>query len=286
MTSSQPDLRDELIQRMRETAVECETYLEDLRHTQENVQYIADLAYAGERVVRYLQGSGSGMQWEPAVEMWTLIKERLIGSRSAADRAPDRYFSASGSSAAFVMTTFTQQRLVDNNVAADEQNDARVELMKLATVIDRFADREKAVELMKHFDLKDARGKKGAIELFETAWAACNRPVANGSPVITSLIPMRECINKVVAELLRRRPRQQPAPSQAKKVESIGGQLGRDGIASTAIQSLADRWHTLNDELSSAKEADLSREEWRISLQKATLFLIELLESLDPGKLR
>ena len=48
---------------------------------------------------------------------------------------------------------------------------------------------------------------------------------------------------------------------------------------------MADQWAHLLDELSSAKQTDITREEWRSILRKALIFLIELLQSIDKTKL-
>src|SRR5437870_4098397 len=57
--------------------------------------------------------------------------------------------------------------------------------------------------------------------LFETAWAAYEKPVTSSSPTNTSLIPMRECINETIVTLLCRCPGQEPTPNQYAKIISI-----------------------------------------------------------------
>lgn len=125
------------------------------------------------------------------------------------------------------------------------------------------------------------RGRKSPAELFETAYAAFEKPVTQRSPAATSLIPLRECINGTIAALLRRRPKQEPAQSQRDKILSICGQLAGGGVPQWAIGSLAERWGSLVYESSASKQRNYSREEWGDCLRRASLFLLEFLQSLD-----
>ena len=97
---------------------------------------------------------------------------------------------------------------------------------------------------------------------------------------------MRECINGTITELLRRRHKLKRARSQRDKVLSICHQFAGYGVSEWAMRYLAERWESLVDELSSAKQRHYSRDEWWDCLRRATLFLIELLQSLDRSKMK
>jgi len=49
---------------------------------------------------------------------------------------------------------------------------------------------------------------------------------------------------------------------------------------------MASRWDGLVNELSGAKDKQYSRDQWREALRRATLFLIELLQSLDRSRMK
>jgi hypothetical protein len=66
---------------------------------------------------------------------------------------------------------------------------------------------------------------------------------------------------------------------------SIGEQLARLDIVMSDIKSRALRWGMLANELSGSKQASISRDEWRNLLRRASLFLQEILQGLNPTKL-
>ena len=127
-------------------------------------------------------------------------------------------------------------------------------------------------------------GKKKPSELFEIAHRAYQQPLIDSDPVATSLIPMRECIQTIIDELLRRRPTQEKSSRQYDKIFSIGTQLKGAGVDASQVHTWACQWEEINDELSASKRAALTREEWARHLRRATAFLNGLLKGLDPSK--
>ena len=254
---------------------------------QGNAQAWVDLAEAGERLVLCAASSGSGIDWATSIEAMILFNQDQDKSLSGLGPISAYILGASSTGAASVVSDLASFDSIAHYVAPGQHDEAHAAAKQVFAVIDRLPFKQKAVDLLHKFGLDTAAGgKKSPVDHFAAAWAAFERPVATGSVAITSLIPMRQCIDSVVAELIRRRPEQEQIKPRADKIKFIGRQLARDGIRATVIQSLNERYGKLHDELSSAKEAALSREEWRASLQKATLFLVELLECLDPAKIR
>ena len=65
------------------------------------------------------------------------------------------------------------------------------------------------MELMEKFGFSKApEGRKSASSQFEEGWAAYETPVTQKNPATTSLIPLRESINMIISELIRRAPAQ------------------------------------------------------------------------------
>lgn len=149
--------------------------------------------------------------------------------------------------------------------------------------------KEEVVTLIKDFNLDIApSGKKSGLELFETAHRAFETPVTRRNPVITSLVPMREAVESIIDELLRRRPQQLPSGSSySKKILSIGSQLKKEIVANVVVQEWADQWHDIsNKDLSASKRHQMTRTEWSHKLSRATQFLHSFLTGLDVAKLR
>jgi len=249
-------------------------------------QYMADLSEASDKVLQY--PSPSNIDWEDIIGSWQHVNEQqdcVLASVGSVSIEP--VISSSGSRIAYAMIDFAKPGNLIQNVSIEKQGEARAAAERLGQVIDRLGNKETVLSLLRQLGLASAvPAKKSPTELFEIAWAAFEKPVTQNSPVVTSLIPMRECINGTIETLLRRRPKQEPAKAQYDKIVSIGSQVARDGVLPSDIQSLADRWTKLVDELSGSKQKEYSREEWRASLRRATLFFMEFLQSLDPTKMK
>ncbi len=70
------------------------------------------------------------------------------------------------------------------------------------------------------FDKPQHPGDKSPLDLFDMAHDAFAKPIMSGNPSTTSLIPLRECIQAVIDELIARRPSQEPAGNQKAKIQS------------------------------------------------------------------
>lgn len=66
---------------------------------------------------------------------------------------------------------------------------------------------------------------KSALELLDEAVGGFRRPTSGPSP-LSVLFTLRETVLLVIDELLKRRPRQEPARTIQQKLESIGSQCG------------------------------------------------------------
>jgi len=251
-------------------------------------QQMADLSEASSKVIQYPVPSGFNL--EPTIDAWAHLNQQEDSVLAGLRRFDAPLVTTSGSTAAYSMASFSGSPMFIAEVPSDRQDAARADVQFLGEVIDRLADKESVLSLLRQFGLdKAASGKKSAAQMFETAWAAFEKPVTASQPVITSIIPVRECIRETIDALLRSRPRQETTKNEYAKIQSIGSQLALDGVSDVEIESLALRWSSkggLLDELSGSKDADWSREEWHSVLRRATLFLRELLQSLDLKKLR
>jgi len=283
--SSHQESKDELERLIRESRRKSKEIIRRSSNLLQWGQYMTDLADASEKVMEY--PSPSSIDWEPIIDSWRYANEQQNEILASVGSVSIQTAMASGSTATYAMTDFAKPNNLVRFVSIDKQDKARAAAEQLSQVIDRLAEKNTVSSLLRQYGLTSAAPEqKSPAELFETAWAAFEKPVTGRSPAATSLIPMRECINGTIAALLRRRPRQEPAKSQQAKITSLGSQLSGDSVSSWAIQSLAERWTSLVDELSDSKQKDFSREEWRDCLWRASLFLMELLQSLDQSKMK
>lgn len=180
---------------------------------------------------------------------------------------------------------------VINNPGIDFQRFAvdHTALENFNTSMSRPEYKESVIKLLHDFHLDLAHpGKKSTLELFEIAHNAFENPVSINTPAITSLIPLREAIESAIDELIRVRPTQQPTgSSQDKRIKGIFEQLRKDTVDDIIVQKVVDQWNDIsNHDLSASKRYEITREEWKQKLSRATLFLYSFLSYLDVSKLR
>ena len=288
MSSQQP--ADELAKLSRESGEKSRKIVDISSTYMAWAQFMADLSTASNKVLTFpgsqnIDCEAKISSWQNLIAIQDLILTQFGMIQTAA-------VLTSGSRVAYEMVDFAKPEDLIHDVPIDKQAEIRASSEQLGQVIDQVASMENTLLLLRQFGLNKAPiGKKSSVELFETAWAAFEKPVTPDDPDITSLLPIRQCINETIKALIQLRPFQEPAGSQYDKVVSIGKQLKHDGISVDEIKSLAHIWYQkegkgLVDKLSGSKDIKITREEWRSSLRRATLFLTELLQSLDPAKLR
>jgi hypothetical protein len=133
---------------------------------------------------------------------------------------------------------------------------------------------------------RSAGGSLPATDHLSAAVAALDAPpVPDGGP-LPVLVALRECIERVFADLLRRRPRQEKAGKAADKVLSIGGQCARAGLPPDHFMPLAADADPLIDDLSKAKYGSVSRERQSVEFQRGLVFLNAFLDGLDEARFK
>lgn len=277
------DQKDKLLSLIKKGRKNSQLVVKRASKVLEYSQYISDFADASEKVITLTPS----MDFRLQINSWHYLNQNLEAINRGMEPTNFSLAASSCSTALSTMADFAQPEQIIKFALPNNKDEAWAAAVALGSVIDKMADKVKALDLLHKFKLSTAAPNgKSAVALLETACAAFERPVTQEDPVSTSLIPMRECINTTIATLLRRRPKQEPAKSQKDKIISIGNQTALDGVPDWAISSMAERWDKLLDKLSSSKKADIHRSTWRATLQESLLFLIEFLQSLDQTKMK
>ena len=130
----------------------------------------------------------------------------------------------------------------------------------------------------------------GEIRNPVTLLREANTALANPSDASTSpsavLIPIREAIQEIIAELIRRRPEQKKTRNIQAKVESILRQTHKPEIEEKNIEILSKRASEIVKELSNSKQSNISRQEIRNLLIRSITFMKEFLYAIDETKLK
>lgn len=282
--SQEEKQKDEVEKLIKEIELKTKRIADESRRLSIHAHSIYDTVEAGGNVIKYI--NPSGFKWEPVLQSLQNVNEQNDIILGGLDSISIPSATASGTAVAYSMTPLTKHSNFIRFVSFDKQDEVRAASNKLEQVLNKEADKNKVLPLLRQYGLSTAPpGKKSPVELFETAWAAFEGPVTQTAPVVTSLIPIRECINMTIEALLSRRPTQEKTKSEKDKILSICNQLAWSTIPKSAHQLLADQWHTLNNELSGSKEKNFDRANWLDYLRRATLLLLELLQTLDSSKM-
>lgn len=168
----------------------------------------------------------------------------------------------------------------------DKQKYATETVTKLCRQVESINTKDETLLILSKYRFTKGYGNnRSPLESFAIGYAAYENPVVDGNPTVTSLIPLRSCIDDIIADLLRRRIRQEQTANKA-KIISIGNQLRYESISDDIILFWARQYSELNDILSDAKSAKMDRTEWGKTLQRAMNFIIGFLKILDPDKMK
>jgi hypothetical protein len=158
---------------------------------------------------------------------------------------------------------------------------------RLDQTLERFPLLGDARSSMQRLRLDVRAGKyRTPLELLEDAAGALERPVSQEGGPTSILIPLRECIQSVIAELLRRRPNQEPAAKIADKLASLARQCALPSVAKSQFDNLAHDAEILVNELSGTKQAEMSRAQITAVFHRGLLFLNALMAGIDQNALR
>jgi hypothetical protein len=153
--------------------------------------------------------------------------------------------------------------------------------------LERHRAAEKASDLMRRLGL-DRRGgnSRPALELLNEAKSALERPVVGEGGPVSILMPLRECIDAAITELVRRRPKQEAVKGWSAKVVSVGSQCGLAPLPADHFNRLGADAEALMNELSGSKQTGMDRLKLRVSFNRGLTFLNALLGSIDGSQLR
>lgn len=258
------------------------------RHAHRLLKYgqnTMDLADASRKAAELLDPPWDSF-WENGAKSWNRLaaeQESFLNKNASSGFSP---ITVSSSSASLCVVDLANLDFAEQWAVTGAGDNAKVAAEQLSMVLDRFADKNTLISLIKSYGLNWAHtGAKTPVDLIETAIAAYEKPTSGQISANTSLLPMRECCNSIVTVLINRRPRSEKASSQSAKIKSIGAQLGRDSNPCGAFDALSAQWVELWTDLSNSKKANYTRFEWQMFLKKAILFLLELLQSIEPNKM-
>lgn len=161
------------------------------------------------------------------------------------------------------------------------------ELKPLFTLLHRTADANAVKLSMKSLGLDMPLGQtRSPLQLLEAAETALRRPFADEGYATAVLVPLREAIQNVIDELLKRRVLTEKTGGWKSKVLSIGHTLGSAAISAGFVERIATTTHTLVDQLSGGKDRDMSREHIFALFDQGVSLLQDIFAMIEQEKLR
>lgn len=157
----------------------------------------------------------------------------------------------------------------------------------MTTILAREPLVEKVADGIRRTKLDIARGRiRSPLDIIEDSRAALTRPAGDTTSAVAVLIPIREAIENVIEQLLKRRKTQEPTKGVKDKIESIGAQCGIAGLASDHFTRLGEDVAAMLTLLSDSKQKELTREQITGLFSAALQSLRSILDSVDQERFR
>jgi hypothetical protein len=225
----------------------------------------------------------SSTHWDREVDSlraWQVVAGELETYRTTVN---------SFSALSFAVTSTLNEAVMSFTPSLSPQVQANVEhaQSRLRQTLERFPLIDDTKASIRRLGL-DCRGGsyRTPFELLTEACGALERPIFGDGGPVSVLITLRECINSVISELLRRRPTQERASKLVDKLISLGRQCARPDLDDAHFKRLAVDGEPLLDALSGAKQAEMPRPQLNALFHRGLLFLNAVMNSIDESRLK
>jgi hypothetical protein len=276
----------DLLAAIGEAKDEATSYMEIGRSMIERGQYVKDIADASETLIR-----SASLEKLPEDEI-----DREVGAWGSAAHAIRSIVQGVSSQhdigyVTSILTSAASGLIMYNgpspSCSSIDPGAITIPVQRLNDVLEKADWMEQVRRQLVRLHLGSAiSGVRSPQALLDEANTAYLRPSSGAPNPAAILIPLREAILALVAELLRRRPKQESTSSQRKKIESICAQCGRSTLDSGQVSHMADEYDRIVNDLSNSKQAQMDRQQIRASLTRGFAFLEGFLGMIDDTKLQ
>jgi hypothetical protein len=190
--------------------------------------------------------------------------------------------NTSGSAAVYASSALVSTAYLVN-LPAPQQTAAFEVQQGYAQFFERTKVKTHVLDLLNERNFQGAAEGETVIQKFRNAWEMYESMPVLPDPALASLISLRESIEIVISELVRRRPVQWKAKD---KILGIGEQVAFDSVPANVFDDLQQDYGRLTNRLAGAKRNVLDRVAETELMREGTYFLERLLSAVDPGKLR
>jgi hypothetical protein len=278
------DMRYEVIKHIREARNNGYILINTGRNLVQAGQSMVDWSFAAETIVPLIRSPKILQEYD---SLWVATNSSAERLRNRLDPIEIEQVSTSTGMSAFTSMALLIENEVTKDIGPEQQEEAQTAISRIRDLASQPYAKSLALDLMNKMKLgSSCEGERSPIEQFETAHAALNRTIDSTNPAITSLIPMRSCINGILSFLLKKRSSQEKAKRPSDKVKSILLQLKRDWVSCETIDTLAIQSDELVEkQLTPAKDKAIPREEWLLIISSATIWISSFLQAIDQSRI-
>jgi hypothetical protein len=249
-------------------------------------QFAADLAACNEEFIHHFPDDSflSPAQWDDQIAAWNGLGQYADVVILQLDNMSQFIIPAvtgtSLASSTVISSGYIPRLPISSQDAARKTYEGYEQLLERSNLVS-----EIEIEIHRLGLASSAPESKSILSLILQSKHALEVPSMGEVSPPAVLIPLREAINRALADLLRKRPRQEKARAIQDKVRSICGQVCKPFVDGRQIAQLEQEAHDLNHELSEAKQRSMMRERVRELMNRGFVFLLSLLRTLDENKM-
>lgn len=284
--TEQDKKKTELLQTLRDVARDGQELASKGRQITQQGQLISDIARHNKEFIKCIPDDTflKPAKWDNHISTWQNLHNRADAAKEKVGEVKPLIFAAESSAMSSVSMISSE---IIESLPASKQTQAWA-------VHEGFEQFLEQSDLIQEIDVEIHRlglatssaGNESTLSLLGQAKAAFKTPSVAEVATSAVLIPLREAINHVIADLLQKRPHQEKTGGDGKKVQSICKQCCHFDVDNTLINQLASEADELKNILSEAKQASLTRDQVRERMNRGFIFLRAFLRTLDKQKMR
>jgi hypothetical protein len=198
------ELKSELKRNLYEAKQNGELFLKTGRDLAAAGQRLVDWSDASEAIVPYLASSDLIQRMN---SNWTMVNQDVSAIRGQLAGFSTFPLATSTGISAYTSVAQIAPYVYLETLPPTQREGAQKAVDRIRRLASQPDERNEVIKLLELLNLDFSRsGQKSCLDQFNTAHAAFDRPADASDPSITSLLPMRSCIDKALAQLLQRRP--------------------------------------------------------------------------------
>jgi hypothetical protein len=278
--------KGELLRLLSDTEQQAQDLKSKGHEIVEQGQSIEDLAHCSKDFIKCVPDDSflSNDVWDYQISSWSALNETAADANKAYDKTKPLVLLAVDSTN--VATTAVISSVTIAALPTHERASARSAFEQYEHLLEQSDLIEKIkLEISRLGLISSKSGYESILSLVQQSNKAFKVPSLKDVSPSAVLIPLREALNRAIADLLPRRRKQEKARNHTAKVQSICSQCCYSAVDPRQIEELAKQIDDLNGQMSGAKQSSMTRDQVRELMNRGLVFLLTFLRMLDENKL-